>query len=887
MQRFSIREGWSTFFLTAAIVFISVWSIQRADWADGLGILNVITLAGLLAGLFVSKQRQMPTPVAHLVAFLGGAIIVFFQMTEYLDDRLGGRGEKLSWLLDRGERWVELIANGESTDDLYLFVLFISGVTFLLAYSTVWFVMRARWIWAALVFPALLLFINLGYSLRVPTGLVVLYLFFSLLLLVRFTLLERETTWRRLRIDYPSSLAWRGMWAATYLAVFILTFGWVFPASAQSGRAYDAWLSVDGPWRSVESQFNEWFAGLRGPGRSGVGGFASFSDSFDLGGPLRLSDTPVVLVTGASESPYLSAHRYSVYTGRGWESEFTQDEDAEGQQEQLPPQVELQPGEQVDIGQSTIDTREVNEYTIEVQRPRGGLVYSPEVFLYSDVGVNLVVPWQTREGQIDLVAETPEDYPRELSRLVELSLSGDFGGQPVEDGTEPAVNGTVTVTPESAAIEVTPTPSPTPEPAREPAEVTRERESLAQRGITTDYTIDTSVRPYAVTSITYSGQFPIFSEVEAVYARDGLEPGQTYQVTGLETTAESADLRTAMLDSLPSEITSRYLQLPGTVTPRTVELAQAVTANAQNPYDKSKAIETYLRQTIAYTEDIEFPPEDRDVVDYVLFDSLKGYCEYYASAFIVMARSQGIPARMVTGFFPAERDADAGGFLYRERNAHAWPEVYLDGFGWVQFEPTAARSEISREPAAPVDAGVGNTSSDPAIGSGLELPFDEELLNTERALRESGGAGTAVVDQDEPVSRTEWALRAAFLVLMIVTLALVYLWLRGMRGLTPASQLYAKAVRGATWGGVRPEAAMTPHEYARAMAREVPGSRAPATYLADLYVRETYGQRPIAQSEMLRARQAWMRLRGLLMKHFFSRLRPWRPSRVEEDDASW
>lgn len=882
MQRFSIREGWTTFFLTAAVVFVSVWSIQRADWADGLGILNVITVAGLLAGLLVSKQRHLPVPVAHLLAFLGGAVIVFFQMTEYLDDRIGGRREKLSWLLDRGERWAELVANGESTDDLYLFVLFISAVTYLLAYSTVWFVMRARWIWAALVFPGLLLFINLGYSLRVPTGLVVLYLFFSLLLLVRFFLLERETVWRRLRIDYPSSLAWRGMWAATYLAIFILTFGWVFPASAQSGQAYDAWRSVDGPWRTVERQFNEWFAGLRGPARGGVGGFASFSDSFDLGGPLRLTETPVVLVSGTSESPYLSAHRYSVYTGRGWESELSQDEDAEGQVEQLPPQVELQPGEQADVGESVLAIRDQTEYTVEVLRPRDGLVYTPEVFLSADVDVNLILPWRTVDGQIDLMAESPEDYPRELSRLVELIVAGDFGGQ---ENAEDTPDADLTETADSV---VAPTPSPTPEPPREPVEVTQEMQALARNGITTDYVLDTSVTPYAVSSISYSGQFPMYSDVEAVYARDGLASGQEYQVSGLKTSAETEDLRTATLDAVPADITSRYLQLPGTVTPRTVELAQQVTADAQNPYDKAKAIETFLRQWIEYSEDVDFPPEDRDVVDYVLFDSRAGYCEYYASAFIVMARSQGIPARMVTGFFPADRDADAGGFLYRERNAHAWPEVYLDGYGWVPFEPTAARSEISRDPAPPSDAVGGAPPTDPGVGAfGGELPFDEELLNDERGLREGGGGAGAIVNQDDPVTRAEWALRAGFLALMVATLVLIYLWLRGMRGLTPAGQFYAKVVRGASWGGVRHAPAMTPHEYARALAKEVPGSRAPASFLADLYVRETYGQRPIAQSEMLRARQAWLRLRALLMKHFFSRLRPWRGTWAPEDDGTW
>jgi hypothetical protein len=143
-------------------------------------------------------------------------------------------------------------------------------------------VLRARWIWAALVMPGMLLFINLGYSRRVPTSYVVFFLFFAILLLVRFALLERETDWRRARIEYPTTLSWRGLWAATYLAVVVLMFGWIFPTSARSERVHDAWLNVDGPWRTVESRFNDWFGGLRGPGSRGGGGFASVSDVFDV-----------------------------------------------------------------------------------------------------------------------------------------------------------------------------------------------------------------------------------------------------------------------------------------------------------------------------------------------------------------------------------------------------------------------------------------------------------------------------------------------------------------------------------------------------------------------------------------------------------------------------
>jgi len=78
------------------------------------------------------------------------------------------------------------------------------------------------------------------------------------------------------------------------------------------------------------------------------------------------------------------------------------------------------------------------------------------------------------------------------------------------------------------------------------------------------------------------------------------------------------------------------------------------------------------------------------VVDDFLFRSRVGWCEQIASSLVVMARSIGIPARLVTGFVPGSRDALTGRFVVRERDAHAWAEIYFPGIGWQGFDPTAS-----------------------------------------------------------------------------------------------------------------------------------------------------------------------------------------------------
>lgn len=181
--------------------------------------------------------------------------------------------------------------------------------------------------------------------------------------------------------------------------------------------------------------------------------------------------------------------------------------------------------------------------------------------------------------------------------------------------------------------------------------------------------------------------------------------------------------------SPPEFILETYLDLPRDIPERVIELANNLTDQALTPYNKAKSIETYLRQ-FEYTLDLPTPPQDRDIVDYFLFDLQRGYCDYYASAMVVLARLSGLPARLVVGYGPGTYDYTQQKFIITEANAHAWPEIYLEPFGWVPFEPTASftprvwdadsDSESAMSPVSPEDA-----SSDelPTVHAAWLLPL--------------------------------------------------------------------------------------------------------------------------------------------------------------------
>lgn len=155
------------------------------------------------------------------------------------------------------------------------------------------------------------------------------------------------------------------------------------------------------------------------------------------------------------------------------------------------------------------------------------------------------------------------------------------------------------------------------------------------------------------------------------------------------------ELRSASTE-YPEEITFRYFDLPRSVPERVHTLAQEITKGLNTPYDKAKAIESYLRTNYPYDLDVPAPPEDQDVADYFLFDLKKGYCDYYATAMVVLARSIGLPARFVSGYAPGAYDAPNAQYVIREMNAHSWAEIYFPEIGWVEFEPTASEPEIQR-----------------------------------------------------------------------------------------------------------------------------------------------------------------------------------------------
>ncbi|GAB4482033.1 MAG: transglutaminaseTgpA domain-containing protein [Anaerolineales bacterium] len=172
--------------------------------------------------------------------------------------------------------------------------------------------------------------------------------------------------------------------------------------------------------------------------------------------------------------------------------------------------------------------------------------------------------------------------------------------------------------------------------------------------------------------------------------------GKTYNARASLSITTAQQLRQAG-EEYPTWVTERYLQLPSTLSERTHALALEITQDLSSPYEKAVAITDYLRTHITYIATLEDLPPNQDLIDWFLFDSKKGFCNYYATAAVLMLRSLGIPARLAVGFAQGTMEdiQAANVYVVRQRDAHAWPEVFFPNIGWIEFEPTSSQPAIS------------------------------------------------------------------------------------------------------------------------------------------------------------------------------------------------
>ncbi len=174
-------------------------------------------------------------------------------------------------------------------------------------------------------------------------------------------------------------------------------------------------------------------------------------------------------------------------------------------------------------------------------------------------------------------------------------------------------------------------------------------------------------------------------------------PEQLFEVRSVLSDHPPELLRAAPRVNMAEFLEPETLALPLSVD-RVVRLAQDVTRSAQNDYDRIQAIIQHIEKTCTYTLQEEPTPAGADATEYYLFQTKRGACDLASTAAAVMCRAVGIPSRIAIGFVAEEALPTGQGFMIRQEHAHMWFEAYLQGYGWVTFNPAPVTSSIHDTP---------------------------------------------------------------------------------------------------------------------------------------------------------------------------------------------
>jgi hypothetical protein len=290
-----------------------------------------------------------------------------------------------------------------------------------------------------------------------------------------------------------------------------------------------------------------------------------------------------------------------------------------------------------------------------------------------------------------------------------------------------------------------------------------------------------------------------------------------------------------------------------------------------------------------------------------LFDTKTGFCNYYATAEVVLLRSMGIPARMAVGFSQGEYEPP-NLYTVRQRDAHAWPEVYFPGNGWVEFEPTSSQSPLvrpvgdntsTRQAFTPTPQGTpqANNAHQTPIpfgeGSGSGAPPNSLLRLTVIFLVASvlviaGFVAYIFGAFDKMIATARWTFQSPVPVLLKNSLENLALtppdWLvrwAYLAGLTPTERSFAVVYRSLRWLGVKTSVAQTPAEAAVALIGYIPKASEEIHSLLQECQHSLYSQTP---GDLVVARRAadtiwrvslraaiqerWRAFRGILRRGF-------------------
>ncbi len=391
-------------------------------------------------------------------------------------------------------------------------------------------------------------------------------------------------------------------------------------------------------------------------------------------------------------------------------------------------------------------------------------------------------------------------------------------------------------------------------------ELDRSRYQLPPANLEYEVMLEPTDRPWI-----FLLDLPLTTDADARFTMDFQVLGENAVASLMRYQGQSALGSAAPMSPYRESEMNWGLRLPPGLNPRAAQLAQQWLEQANgDPANVVQAALRYYRNELFYysLETQELGSVHR--VDEFLFDNRTGYCQHYASSFVVLMRSAGIPARVVTGFHGGYYNID-GFLIVRNSNAHAWAEVMLPGRGWVRVDPTAAVAPERVDPnAAALFADPSWENGDwltrlkmsmDAVGTWWNqavLAFD---LKRQQSLLAQLGLGGG------------WEQRAMAMIAAVIgvgALAALWMWAPWRRRRKPLARIYARYEALLSKRGVTRPPSMGALTYAQQCSAALPAAAPVIMDFTRTYLRARFAAEPDAQPPLAQLREQLNALRALL-----------------------
>ena len=793
------KDGWIAATLLIFNLVVVVWSVEQADWVATPNLVLLLILA-TLTGLALYR-----VPVWSLILLpvgLGiGLSIILWQLSNIKLDgvTVGGTQE----VLERLGLWWEAARTDSISIDGLPFGFVLMTVTWLAGFLGAWLFLRYQNFWGVFVLGGIGLLSNLTFLPPNSAFHLGFYLFTALLLVARVQAIRRKREWEQRSVKVDDHLAGLYLSDSFGLAILVIIVAFLVPVAPKLPVANDAYEFMRQPLESLEDDFNRLFAGL--PARRPLG-FRIWDNVMAFQGSINPTTTQVLQVESPIEM-YWKARTYSTYDGNGWYSEHTVSNPLGHKPEFTQNMNDLQRKEVTYTVTPFYDSNMMfaSHQMLDVDRDVIIETQSPPIFTIgsSKVGHDEHLPGYLREIGINLTKVIDQHGPSVSDFELGHSLPAQFRIKEVHrEGDNPI---------EIRFIEALP------------------------------------ATPEILSASSKRGKF---------------ESGDPYRVTSAISLAGSNQLRNATTH-YPAWVSERYLQLPADLPNRVRKLASEVTNGLDNPYEKIKAIEDYLRINYRYNLKIAPPPFNADGVDHFLFTLGEGYSEYFASTMAVMLRTLDIPTRLSVGYTTGDRVEDKAIFAVKDSHSHAWLEVYFPRYGWLPFEPTPGQSLPG---IAQLEEQVLNVRKG-EIGT-FDL-LDKECLNDTGDFFgcEEGEEDLAFLESQSNSGRnillkwiSPWML-SIFSALVLIGVTFILLWRRFLTIPNDPMIAFRRLTTLAHLASVGPAESQTPYQFGMQLQKILPVQGAFVSIIVSTYVRNKYGNKDLSASERRLLAIAWRRLR--------------------------